>query len=173
MRRPDTAKRKVVKTVLIVGEGYSEEYFLKHLVSLYVYRGCGVSVNVKNARGMGAAHVVDETIRQSRNADFDCRAALLDTDVGWNQKTESTARKAHIRIFQSNPCLEALLLQIHQKQTQNRTTLQLKQAFEAAFGDPAWEPRIYPRFFTKALLEDARTKVATLQTLLTLLETGK
>ncbi|MDT7521366.1 hypothetical protein RAE21_02930 [Rhodoferax sp. TBRC 17198] len=167
------ARRSVVRTILVVGEGYSEEYFLKHLVGLYVQRGCGFRFDVKNARGMGASHVVNVVIRQSRNADFDHRVALLDTDVGWDQRTESIARKERIQVLASTPCLEGLLLQIHKKSIQDRTTEQLKQAFEAAFGGPASEPRIYPRFFTKAVLEDARTTVATLQALLTLLETGK
>lgn len=167
------ARRSVVRTILVVGEGYSEEYFLKHLVGLYVQRGCGFRFDVKNARGKGGAHVVNVAIRQSRNADFDHRVALLDTDVGWDQKTESIARKERIQVLASTPCLEGLLLQIHKKPIQDRTTEQLKQAFEAAFAAPASEPSIYPRFFTKALLEDARTAVATLQTLLTLLETGK
>lgn len=167
------ARRSVVRTILLVGEGYSEEYFLKHLVGLYVQRGCGFRFDVKNARGMGAAHVVNVAIRQSKNADFDHRVALLDTDVGWDQRTESIARKERIQVLASTPCLEGLLLQIHKKPIQDRTTEQLKQAFEAAFAAPASEPSIYQRFFTKAVLEDARTKVATLQTLLTLLETGK
>lgn len=173
MSRPETGRRKVVRTVLIVGEGYSEEYFLKHLVSLYVQRGCGFRFEVKNARGMGAAHVVDVTIRQSRNADFDHRVALLDTDAGWDQKTESVARKARIQVLKASPCLEALLLQIHQRLTQDRTTAQLKQAFEAAFGATASEPSVFPRYFTKATLENARAGIPTLQALLTLLETGK
>jgi len=60
---------------------------LKHLAALCVQRGGGVRVKVKDARGKGAANVVDVAIRQSRNADYDERAALLDTDVGWNQTT--------------------------------------------------------------------------------------
>lgn len=172
MSNRQVARRSVVRTILIVGEGYSEEYFLKHLVGLYVQRGCGFRFDVKNARGMGAAHVVNVAIRQSRNADFDHRVALLDTDVGWDQRTESLARKERIQVVAATPCLEALLLQVHKRPTQNRTTDQLKQAFEAAFGAPASEPSVYPRFFAKAALEDARAGVAALQTLLTLLETG-
>ncbi|MEI2642189.1 MAG: hypothetical protein V9G10_07610 [Candidatus Nanopelagicales bacterium] len=43
----------------VVGEGDAEVLFMQHLKSLYVQRGSGVVVTIKNARGKGAAHVVD------------------------------------------------------------------------------------------------------------------
>ena len=62
-----TAKRRIAKTLLIVGEGDSECVLLSHLKSIYVVRGSGWVVSIKNARGKGAAHVVDFTIRQAQN----------------------------------------------------------------------------------------------------------
>ncbi len=72
---------KAQRTLLIVGEGRHEEAFLNHLKKLYVPRGCGLSVTIKNARGKGALHVVSWTARQIANADYDVVAVLLDTDV--------------------------------------------------------------------------------------------
>ena len=65
-RRPNLSKRTVQTTVLIVGEGDTEKAFLDYLKSLYVTRGCGVSVTIRNAHGKGPINVVDTAIRQSR-----------------------------------------------------------------------------------------------------------
>ena len=54
---------KVQRTLLIVGEGGAEEAFLKHVKHLYVPRGCGLIVTIKNARGKGAQHVINWTAR--------------------------------------------------------------------------------------------------------------
>ena len=87
--RANKARRYEQRTVLLVGEGYAEVAFIEHLKTLYVSRGCGLALTVKNARGKGALHVVDVAIRQSRNAAFDVRAVLLDTDTDWNEKTQA------------------------------------------------------------------------------------
>lgn len=75
---------KAQGTLLIVGEGYHEEAFLSHVKQIYAPRGCGLAVTIKNARGKGAMHVVDWTIKQIANAQFDIVAAMLDTDEGWS-----------------------------------------------------------------------------------------
>lgn len=80
-------RRQAARTLLLVGEGDAEEMFLRHLKGLFVVRGSGLSVTIKNARGKGAAHVVDFAHRHSLNAAFDEVAALLDADFthGWLQ----------------------------------------------------------------------------------------
>ena len=95
---------------MIVGEGRHEEAFLNHLKQLYVSRGCGLSVTIKNARGKGAKHVVEWTIRQMANAAYDEVAVLLDTDKDWSQAIVNKAKKRKITVFASDPCFEAVLL---------------------------------------------------------------
>lgn len=165
-------RRSVARTVLVVGEGQSEELFVRHLCGLYVQRGSGVRISIKNARGKGAQHVVDYTIRQSRNADYDVRVALLDTDVGWSATTKKMAEKGRIEVLQATPCLEAVLLQIHERPVENRTTAQLKQCFEAAFGASASVPNVFARHFHAPDIEAARTRMPILERLLILLQTG-
>ena len=48
-------QRHVARTVLLVGEGDAELSFMQHLKRIYVQRGSGVAVTLKNARGKGAA----------------------------------------------------------------------------------------------------------------------
>jgi hypothetical protein len=159
--------------LLVVGEGDSEVLFLRHLVSLYQRRGSGLRITIKNARGKGAAHVVDVAIRQARNADYDERAVLLDTDMGWNEATEKLARKSKIQVLTSTPCFESVLLEIHQRPVENRTSAQLKSAFAAEFGRSASDPSVFAQQFRSPRLEEARLRVPVLDQLMTLLETGQ
>lgn len=126
--------RQVARTVLLVGEGDAEVQLMLHLKSLYVQRGSGVAVTIKNARGKGAAHVVDFAFRQSRNAAYDMKATLLDTDADWNDKTRAAARKAKIHVMPGQPCLEAVLLAVHHAPVEGRTTAQLKREFLPVLG---------------------------------------
>jgi hypothetical protein len=50
--------RRVLRTVLLVGEGASEVLFLEHLKRLYHQRGSGLAIAIKNAHGKGAGHVI-------------------------------------------------------------------------------------------------------------------
>lgn len=157
-------RRQVARTVLMVGEGDAEVLFLKHLKDLYVQRGSGVVVTIKNARGKGAAHVVDFAIRQSRNTAYDLVITLLDTDTDWNDKTRALARKGKVHTSPCQPCLESVLLDIHQAPVRDHLTAQLKQDFQARFGAPAHDPMAW-RHFNRGVLEAARPRVQVLNSL--------
>lgn len=171
MRR-NPKPRQVARTVLLVGEGDAEVQFMQHLKGMYVVRGSGVVVTIKNARGKGAAHVVDFAFRQSRNAAYDVKATLLDTDTDWNDKTRAAARKAKVHVMACQPCLEAVLLELHHAPVQGQTTAQLKQAVSARFGSAASDPSIL-RNFSRELLDEARTRMTVLGDLVNLLTKGQ
>lgn len=162
-------RRHVARTVLLVGEGDSEVVLLRHLKALYVQRGSGVAVTIKNARGKGAAHVVDVAVRQSLNAAFDLKVALLDTDTDWNDKTGAIARKAKVQVVAADPCLEALLLTAHGYPVQGKTTARLKQEFSDRFGGAAFESKVYEKYFSKEFMEKARIGSLALDQLLNVL----
>ena len=168
MRNSD-GRRSVLRTVLLVGEGYAEVAFIEHLKALYVSRGCGIALTVKNARGKVALHVVEVAIRQSKNADFDVKAALLDTDTGWDDKTRSTARKAEVQIVPCIPCLEGMLLALHGNVQEGLPTAYYKRSFENKFGKPADVASLYGVHFSKDFLDNARIKSPELESLLALL----
>lgn len=161
-------RRQAARTVLLVGEGDAEVVFLQHLKTLYVQRGSGVAVTIKNARGKGAAHVVDFARRQSINAAYDVVAALLDTDTDWNDKTRVAARKARVFPVLSEPCLEAVLLRMHRVPVEGRTAAQLKHDFSARFGVAASDPEA-TRHFSREVVEAATDRVDVLQVLVHLL----
>lgn len=161
-------RRQAARTVPLVGEGDAEVLFLQHLKALYVLRGSGVAVTIKNARGKGAAHVVDFARRQSVNAAYDIVAALLDADTDWNDKTRVAARRAKVQVVLCEPCLESLLLQVHRHPVEERSTQQLKQDFAARYGGPAHDERVL-RHFDGDALTAARARLVVLATLLALM----
>jgi len=167
--RGGAASRRVARTVLLAGEGDSEVLFLQHLKRLYVQRGSGVVVTIKNARGKGAGHVVDFADRQSRNAAYDVKVVLLDTDADWNDKTRAMARKARVHVVACEPCLEAVLLQMHEVPLEGRVTAQLKHLFLTRFGAVASDASVYERHFSHGQLEVFRHRVALLERLIHLL----
>lgn len=165
-------RRRAARTVLLVGEGDAEVLLLQHLKALYVVRGSGVAVTIKNARGKGAAHVVDFARRQSINAAFDVVAALLDTDTDWNEKTRAQARKADVQVVPCEPCLEAVLLAAHQMPVDGRRTAQLKQDFAARFGAAASNAMVF-QHFSRDVMDAALERAGVLQDLVYLLKNAQ
>ncbi|MEY2859789.1 MAG: hypothetical protein RL392_247 [Pseudomonadota bacterium] len=167
--KPGQVPRKTARTVLLAGEGDSEVLFMQHLKRLYVQRGSGVAVTIKNARGKGAGHVVDFASRHSRNAAFDVTAALLDTDTDWNDKVRTMARKAKVQVLACEPCLEAVLLQVHDVRVHERTTAELKRMFAARFGSVASDEVVYAKHFSMLQVEAAHPRMPLLAELIRLL----
>jgi hypothetical protein len=106
------ANWKTSRTLLLVGEGRTEEAFLQHVKGIYAPRGCGLRVSVTNARGKGAKHVVEWTSRQRGLAEYDAVAVLLDTDQDWSEAVARTAKSAKIVVLKSEPMFEAVLLRL-------------------------------------------------------------
>lgn len=162
---------KAKRTLLIVGEGYDEEAFLNHLKHLYVQRGCGLSVTIKNARGKGALHVIDWTARQIANADYDAVAALLDTDTDWNAKTEKLARTKKIQVLKSSPCFEAMMLRLIGK-SGNGDASALKRKFAPLVNNDATRHANYALNYDAECLQAGRGKELTIDALLKLFGNG-
>jgi CO dehydrogenase/acetyl-CoA synthase epsilon subunit len=158
---------KARRTMLIVGEGRDEEAFLNHLKQLYVPRGCGLSVTIKNARGKGALHVIDWTARQIANANYDVVAALLDTDTDWNAKTEKLARAKKIQVLKSEPCFEAMMLRLIGKSAVGDAHALTKQ-FALLVNNDATLSGHYVQHFGNDLLQAKKCNERTIEELLKL-----
>lgn len=156
------------KTLLVVGEGYAEVAFLKHIRNLYTCGGAGCSMAIANARGKGAQHVIAYTIRTARTTAHDQVATLLDSDTDWNEKVEALARTKKISVLLSQPCLEAPLLHIYGAASE-QSTAEHKKDFRGRFGGDAHDERLLEKCFPKEVLDDARGRVPVLAQLLTLL----
>lgn len=161
--------RKAKRTILIVGEGRHEEAFLSHLKRLYIGRGCGLSVSIKNARGKGAKHVVDWTVRQIRNVSYDVVAVLLDTDQDWTPAVQTKAKRNKIAVLTSDPCFEALLLRAMRKRAVGDAKA-LKKAFAPYVKRDPTRPENYQKYFSHEDLQAMRTIEATIDRLLKLFD---
>lgn len=159
---------KVQRTLLIVGEGADEMAFLTHVKGLFITRGCGLSVKIKNAQGKGAKHVVEWTIRQKAIAAYDTVAVLVDTDTDWSDSVSRLATKKKIRLLLSDPCFEALMMRIL-KEDPNGDASTLKKRFAPFVKDDGTQSENYMRYFGRDRLLESRAHVQTIDTLLSLL----
>ena len=162
-------RRAILRTVLIVGEGACEVAFLNHLKTLFVKRGCGVTVKISNAKGKGSAHVVDFALKQSQNSAYDDVAALLDTDDVWTDALKKHAKKNKIKLVPSEPCVEGLLLEILDEFKMD-SSQHLKAKMHLKLSRKETEATSYATLFTVELLEERKTKVASLNTLIQLMQ---
>lgn len=158
-------QHRVRKTLLIVGEGDSEEAFLKHLRDLYCSGGAGVAVTVRNAHGKGPENVIDHAARQARIYSYDARIALLDTDIPWTDKLKKSARKSKIDMVGSMPCFEGLLLSILGKRPPEQCA-DCKKAIQKLIDIDLTERQSYAKSFPKVVLDAARLKAIELDILL-------
>jgi hypothetical protein len=163
-----TLVRHAKTTILLIGEGACDCAFLNHLKRLYVPRGSGVAVTVRDAHGKGPGNVVDCAVGQSRDAAFDIKAALLDTDLEWLPKTLALARKHRIHLVSASPCLEGLLLEILERQALE-TNQACKQRLHPLLSGRPTQVESYGGLFSRELLERRRADVRSLADLLDIL----
>ena len=152
--------------MLLVGEGETDVAFLTHVKSLCAPRGCGLAVKVVCARGKGAEHVVKVAIRQSRNADYDCVAALLDTDTDWSAKVQRCADEHRIRLLLSQPRIEAMLLRALGQKTGHSKDDQKRRL--ACFVNDPLVAGSYAAAFDMSTLQNARQRERVIDELLQL-----
>lgn len=158
------AKRKLVPTLLAVGEGESEEAFLKHIKQFPQCRNNGKKITIKNAHGKGAAHVIDFAIRVSKHFNYDVVFVLFDTDTDWNEAVRKKAEKNKLKMVKSDPCLEAMLLRalgVHPDMNAS-----LKKQFSPYINHDSTEAENYREFFHEEALQKMRKKEKELDNLL-------
>ena len=164
-RKPRVQKR----TLLLVGEGRDQEAFLKYLKSRLVSRGAGLVVTIKNAKGKGAKHVIEWTIKQAANAAYDEIGVLFDTDTDcWTPMVEQQAKKNNILLLKSEPCFEAMMLRMLGKNPET-TTEKLKKQFSPFVDGDATESENYAKHFGLEMLSAYQHKEPAIKQLLTLL----
>ena len=162
---PVHPRRSVSHTVLLVGEGTTEQAFLRYVKSLYISRGCGVGVTIRNARGKGPDHVVDYAIRQCRNAAYDRVVVLLDTDLEMSAAVRRRVRTKKVQIIGATPCVEGLLLAILGEHVP-ATSAECKQRYGGVLPARLMLLEDYSEHFPKILLDGRRAEVPELGELL-------
>lgn len=160
--------RVVRETILIVGSGYAEEAFLKHLKCLFTSKAAGRSLTVGNARGGRAVDVIAETGRIGRRLPHKVLVALFDAALDSEGGATAAAQKKKVVAVSCTPCLEAVLLRLHGDLAE-RDCAGHQSAFVQRFGGPAHDPTVYAIHFPLQLLNATRSSCQQLDELLTLL----
>ncbi|MBS0536979.1 MAG: RloB domain-containing protein [Proteobacteria bacterium] len=167
---PPPKTRTVRETLLIVCEGDAEIAFVRFVKRTYE-GALGRSVQEHNAKGKGGKHVLETGLRRARNnRAYDKVVLLLDTDLDWNDKLRSRARKTRvgkhpISVIEASPCLEAWLLQILGAETEGDTR-HMKQKFETHTGVEAHKLEWMERLLNRDVLDKARARVPQLADLM-------
>ena len=162
--------RKTNRTVLIVVEGETEEAFTTHLKKLYYRRGMRLSVWIRNAHGHGPQGIIDKLKSVAKTEDFSQRIAVLDADIPLTAEEASWLRKEKVDTVVSVPAIEAPLLAILGKPAPKSTEACKKELQKHAPGDPT-EASYHEKYFPHEKLEQARGKVAVLDTLIAAVST--
>lgn len=158
------AKRELVPTLLVVGEGDSEEAFLRHIRQFPLCRRNGTKITIRNAHGKGAAHVIDYAIRISKNFNYDVVVVFFDTDTDWNNTVRKKAEKYKLKMVKSDPCLEAMLLRALGLNPDLYGNL--KQQFAPYVNHDSTESDNYAKYFHNVALQKMRKKEKELDILL-------
>ena len=166
---------QVKRTLLIVVEGENDYGFLTHLKKLYLNTS---TTRLKTVIGYGgsATHLINKTIRESRDKAFDTKLVLLDADFKDLPTAKARAKKNKITIITSEPCcLECLLLDLlEQKPKQIKKCDDCKSALKKLLNrkdNSCLTQQEFGRYFPKEILDGKRPTIGMLDQLIGLMET--
>lgn len=164
-------KHQASKTLLVFGEGFGEEMFLKHLKSLYSYKS-NVAITVKKGKGGDAQSIVIDADRTP--GAFDRKIVILDNDKAKTEmaKARQEAKNRNIELVENTPCLEFLFISILDKKPNEKNSDWCKGEFESKYLDKKkrGEMSEYIKLFPKKLLDNQRLKISELNKLVLIME---
>jgi hypothetical protein len=159
--------RRTHYTILCVCEGYAEHEFARVIRDLYLPRGCGTTLQPKNARG-GTPRALELAIQLRAQADYSAYALIVDTDQHWDETARAAALANDIVTIENAPCLEATLLNVDGR-SYYQSTSDNKASFESVYGAPAHRDGVIRRHFPQSKFDAARARVAAIARLLNLI----
>ncbi len=163
-------KRKAKKTLLIFGEGFDEEIFLKYLRNIYSYN-CNVAISIKKGKGGNPRNIVIDADKIP--GAYDKKLVILDDDKGKKEimaaRQESVNRQ--ISLIENKPCLEYLLLSILDDTTENKAE-NYKRQFESQYisKNNRGDLKEYAKLFPRRLLELKRKSISELNDIINIME---
>jgi len=163
-------RRHANKTLLIFGEGFSEEIFLKYLKSIYSFNK-NVAITIKRGKGGTPYNVVLDANKIP--GAFDRRIVIIDNDKPKTeiQKARSIAKEKNIELIENTPCLESLFITILDKKY-NQNSNWFKHEFESKYLDRKKRDELdeYTKLFPKKLLEKKKADIIELKKLISIME---
>ncbi len=165
--------KRTKKTVLIVGEGFTELAFLQHIKDLFVTRNSDISVKVEHANGGSPEKVIEKALRLRASKSYDCCFVLLDVDVPFqptSSLTKKMKRKPELQVLKATPCIEGMFLAVLNQNnfSQSSTnTRDCKHIFESYVpNDKKTEKYSYRPIFTITVINNRRNSVPELDAIL-------
>ncbi|MFA5349198.1 MAG: RloB domain-containing protein, partial [Candidatus Paceibacterota bacterium] len=150
-------RRQANKTLLVFGEGLSEEIFLRYLKSIYSYKS-NVAITIRRGRGGNAQCIIIDADRTP--GAFDRKIVVLDNDKAKIEmiKARQEAKDRNIEMIENTPCLEFLLIEILNKKPIGKNSNWCKKEFESKYLDKKkrGESNEYIKLFPKKLLDTKR-----------------
>jgi hypothetical protein len=166
-------RRAAKKTILIYGEGQSDECFLKLLRKLFA-QNSGAALTVKKGNGGIPKAIVEAALKYA--GDFDRRIVVIDNDKSKKEMTSARnlAKEYNVDLIENTPCLEGLLLSILEIKTnyKSKTSAWCKREFEKKYVSKKQRADIhhYEQLFSKEKLENKKNTIPELKKLITLME---
>lgn len=161
-------KRKIRETLVIVGEGETEEAFLNHLKSFYSTGN--LKIKIKSAGGKGPNNVIGDAIGTLNNSGCDRVAALLDMDLQWPVSKVKEAHRKKIILVGVDPCIEAMLIDIlEEPRPYPCTNATCKNQLHPQLDGRPTNKNSYVKLFEKNILDKAKDRVEALDLLIKVL----
>ncbi len=164
-------RRRAKKTLLLFGEGFNEEMFLKHLRKLYS-RNSGTATTVKKGKGGDAQNIIIDA--DKTYGAFDRKIVVFDNDKPKNEMIEARqeAKRRKIELIENTPCLEFLLISIIYKKPNGKNSRWCKNEFELKYLEKKkrGKPSEYDKLFSKKLLDSKRSAIFELNKLISIME---
>lgn len=162
--------KRVRKTVLLCCEGKADQAFIAYLRTTYTAGRPGAPhVKPKQAGGKGSNNVIETLLGEAKCSQPDKLVALLDGDLPPTVAKRREAERKHVQLIVLTPCLEGLLLNILGHLVPNASQ-ECKDRLKQIDSRDPFDPGFYAQNFPKSLLDQARSRVAELDTLLILFD---
>lgn len=157
-------RKRVKKTVIIVGEGPTEKAFLEYLGQFYIKRNSGISVKIQAATGGSPECILSKTIKLEQ---YDSKAILMDTDKEWSPSLIKKAQQKKIKLIGSQPCIEGLILEILERNVPYESK-NCKDSCSELFRGKLTNKETYKEQLSSEWIEQKRQDISTLNEILTL-----
>ena len=164
--------RSVRRTVLICGEGKSEEALFLHLRKLYASgRENPPKVTPKKSGGKGGNNVIATLLGQAACGRYDRLVACLDMDEPPDADASREAKKKKVERVELFPCLEGFFLDILGIRKAENSTV-CKQRLRQVDRRCPYDTGFLSDNFPRNVLDSRRAEIPELDALLRIYEVG-
>jgi len=130
-------QRKQLDSVLLFGEGKTEQIFLQHICNLYRPKLKELSCKVDYGRGGAPKMAVTKMLKAQNLANYSRSLLLIDQDLAIDATLLRKLKSQEIVLSQSAPlCLEGMLLEILSvtpPKRYSKSSIQLKKYFKKKY----------------------------------------